>query len=176
MTKAMINPAAVAIVLLTSSWLASGCAGIRAEQRSEHDRRLVEATTRPFNPAYFKDETRRHRAIPFDIVNGELELSARSIEERPGPLPYRPPGAGSVVVIYKDAQGRTLGRYAIPDPTGARSCDLDNGKIVGEVKRIEEGKVDLLVPVDDRIVQIEVSRKPKRFELSEKLKEVMKVY
>ncbi len=146
----------IALIVLTS--LLIGCNG------SVTTRQRVEAETAPFNPAYFMDETKRHWAVPFDVVHGELELADRPIEERPGPLRYFPPGAGNTTVIYRDMYGGELGRYQMEDPTQTRSCDFDQkkspakkrGRPRGGKEKLKGGQVDILVPADARIAQIEV--------------------
>ncbi len=63
-----------------------------------------------------------------------------------------------MLVVYRDADGKELGRYATQDPILARSCDSERG-LVGELKPLPNGVViEVLLPVDARIRSVDVGR------------------
>lgn len=153
-----------------------GCAASRAEYKSHRLRQKAERNTPPFTPAYFKQKERRHMAVFFDIVDGTLTPSRRTAEIRPGRMPYRSATTGNVLVIYKAADGKELGRYAIEDPVLARSCDFDSGK-TGELKPIERGTIEILLPYNPAITTVEIGRiegKLREFDFGYQIREGLK--
>jgi len=149
-----------------------GCEGY-SEYKHEEERTKVETKTPAFNPEYFKDKNRQHIAVFFDIVNKKLQISSQPVQVRPGKMPYRPKAGGAVTVVYKDSEGKELGRYSTADPMLARSCDLEAGKGKHE-KLIEKGAIEILLPYDTRIATLEITgadKKPRSFPISQKIKE-----
>lgn len=142
--------------------LLSGCATVMRDQKFASNRKKVEKNTPPFDPAYFKQADRKHLAIFFDIKDGRLVLSDRPAQVRPARMPYRSPTAGNVDVVYRDAGGKQIGRYAIYDPVVARSCDVDEGR-KGAIKRLQKGTVEILVPYDPKISTVEIAPKGGKF-------------
>lgn len=152
----------------------TGCGSMG--QYSEYNKQQKAADATPsFDPAYFKDSKRRHLAVTFDIEEGVLKQPTKPIEVRPGNLPYRSATAGDVVIVYRDKSGKELGRYAVHDPVLARSCESDEGR-EGELKTIPNGNVEVLLPLDSRIAQVDVGRpnkKAKQFPIEDKMKSVI---
>lgn len=116
----------------------------------------VAEKTPDFDPAYFKDTKQRHMAVFFDIQDDMLRLSDRPVQVRPGNMPYRSESAGNVKIVYKNAEGKTLGSYSTYDPILARSCDEQRGGLKGEFKTIVKGTVEVLLPLNQQISQIEI--------------------
>ncbi len=153
-----IQKFSLCLLLASITVVPSGCSAGANEYRFEKDRRKIEDNTPPFNPAYFKKADSKHISVFFDIVEGELILSKKPAQVRPGQMPYRSKTAGSVLVIYKGADGKELGRYATEDPALARSCDFEAGK-KGNVKPIERGRAEILLPYDPKITTLEIGLK-----------------
>lgn len=138
--------------------LSSGCGIDSKDMKYAIKRHNIEKNTPPFDPSYFKQEERRHLAIFFDVNDGQLVLSDRSAQVRPSRMPYRSPTAGDTVVVYRNAEGKQLGRYATFDPLIIRSCDLDAGRI-GANKRMRRGTVEILIPYEPKISILEIGPK-----------------
>lgn len=158
----------IIIVIATGIWLVTGCADIEL-YKNDNKRQEVENKTPAFNPAYFKDVDRRHLAIVFDVVDGKLRPDPQPAQQRPGSMPYRTATAGNVLIIYKDALGKELGRYAVEDPVLARSCDFEEGQRIGETKPLKHAKVEILLPDDSAIHSVVIGRidgKSKSFDIS----------
>ena len=163
----------VLIISITSLMVLNGCAAFGGEEYKFYNSRdTAEKNTPAFNPAYIKDKDSRHMAVFFDIVDGRLKPSPRPAEIRPAKMPYRSKTAGSALIIYKGADGKELGRYATEDPIIVRSCDFDEGKL-GELKTIDKGTVEILLPYDPLITSVDIERigsKPKTYDLSRQIK------
>lgn len=156
MNGKMLMGIAAAVSML--GLLATGCdSDLMKSYNRDRERQEVESKTPPFNPSYYRDATRRHLAISFDIADGVLTASDSPAQVRPGRLPYHSPTAGNVLVVFKDAKGKELGRYAIEDPALARSCDFDQSR-VGDVKPIKRGKVEILLPFNLSIESVQIGR------------------
>lgn len=145
------------LVAVCSLILLSGCGRNSEDYEFHQNSQELEDNTPPFNPTYFKDSDRQHMAVFFNISNGMLSLSNRPAEIRPGDMPYHTATGGNVLIIYKDADGKELGRYAIEDPVLARSCDFDDGAI-GELRRIPSGTTEILLPYNENIASIDLGR------------------
>ncbi|NIP23807.1 MAG: hypothetical protein GWN67_01280 [Phycisphaerae bacterium] len=150
------------LVIVTVLVVSSGCATVMRDQKFASNRKKVEKNTPPFDPAYFRQADRKHLAIFFEVKDGRLVLSDRPAQVRPARMPYRSPTTGDVVVVYRDAGGKQIGRYAISDPVVARSCDVDKGR-KGAVARLQKGTVEILVPYDPEISTVEIAPKEGKF-------------
>lgn len=142
------------------------------EYKFYNSRDKAEKNTPSFSPTYFKDEGRRHMAVFFNIVDGVLMPSSRSADIRPGRMPHHSKTSGNVIIVYKGPDEKELGRYATEDPILVRSCDFDKGK-VGELKPIDKGTVEILLPYDPLITAVEIVRidgKRKTFDFSIQIK------
>ncbi len=152
----------------------TGCTGKTWQEfQMARDRENLEDNTPAFNPGYFKNQTNQHLALFFEIIEGQLTLSSRPAELRPGSLPHQNRSAGNVEIKYFDGTGEKLGQYAIEDPLIARSCDVEAGEIMGETKNIPSGTVEILLPDNLMITQIEVSpikKKGIHFQVGEVIK------
>jgi hypothetical protein len=161
------------IICITSLMVVNGCAVFGGENYKFYNNRdTVENNTPTFNPTYLQDKERQHMAVFFDIVDGELKPSSKPAELRPAKIPYRSKTAGSVFIIYKGADGKELGRYATEDPILVRSCDFDKGKL-GELKAIEKGTVEILLPYNPLIKTVDIRRingKPRTYDFSRQIK------
>jgi len=146
------------LVLGYAAWFLAGCTSEIDEYQQYRKQQQVEGATPAFNPAHFKEAERRHVAVFFEIVGGNLQLAARPAQLRPGNLPYRSQTAGDVVVVYRDNAGKELGRYATLDPILARSCDSEKRR-VGELKPLPDGLVvEVLLPYDPHIQTVDIGR------------------
>lgn len=134
----------------------SGCSDAMDDYNQYKEQDDVAEKTPDFDPAYFKDTKQRHMAVFFDIQNGKLILSARPAQIRVGNMPYKPESAGNVKIVYKNKKGKTLGSYSVFDPILARSCDQQKGGLKGEFKTIAKGTVAVLLPLNQKISQIEI--------------------
>lgn len=165
-----------AVLILLPAWVATGCTGSYDDYKQYRQGKEARDATAPFTPTYYKDPQRRHLAVYFEISDGQLQPSTRRAELRPGNPPYRSPTAGNVLLVYRDAEGKELGRYATQDPVLARSCDSDRG-LVGELKPLPNGMlVEVLLPADARIRSVEIGRmgqKPKMFPIGRQIDEGM---
>lgn len=160
-------------IILISVMSVGGCSVLGGEEYEFYNsRKKVEKNTPSFSPSYFKDKERRHMAVFFNIVDGVLVPSSRPADIRPGRMPHHSKTSGNVSIIYKGADEKELGRYAIEDPILVRSCDFDKGKM-GEIKPIDKGTVEILLPYNPLISIVEVVRidgKRKTFDFSEQIK------
>jgi hypothetical protein len=127
------------------------------EQREKfifyRERATVERNTPPFNSAYFDDTTNQHAAVFFEVVNDSLRFSNPHPQVRPGHMPYHPAKSAPFTIIYNDAGGSELGRYAIEDPRSCRSCESIAGP-PAHLKNIKNGTIELLLPYDKRIKSV----------------------
>ncbi|UCC67247.1 MAG: hypothetical protein JSV79_08905 [Armatimonadota bacterium] len=153
----MINAKAgsIAALLVAFSWLATGCGERGRDVELARQRQDVLDSVPPFDPGYFQDAARTHIAVFFDIVDGELRLSPRPAEIRPGLPPFRPLSAGPVLVVYSDETGEELGRYAIEDPTMIRWCHPEVPDASG-VRQIQTGTAEILLPHNRAIAVVEI--------------------
>lgn len=162
----------VLMLSIVGLWQVTGCADMQF-YNDDSKRQEVEASTPAFNPAYFKDKERRHLAVAFEIVEGKLKLDFRPAQLRPGNMPYRTAAMGEVLVLYRDAAGKELGRYAIENPVLARSCDAGGRKPFGETKRLDGARVEILLPDEPAIHSVEiglVNEEGRSFDVSERVK------
>ncbi|MCJ7662842.1 MAG: hypothetical protein MUO24_01225 [Desulfobacterales bacterium] len=166
------------IIVIASIVIVGGCTLVGGDEYKLYNSRdKEEKNTASFNAAYFKDKERRHMAVFFDIVDGVLTPSSRPAEVRPGRMPHRSKTAGNVIIVYKGQDGKELGRYAIEDPILVRSCDFDKGK-VGELKPINKGMVEILLPYNLMITTVEIERadgKRKAFDFSTQIEKTLKI-
>jgi hypothetical protein len=145
------------LLLMLVAWFTTACDAYNEYEQYRQVKKAQDAT-RAFTPTYYKDTQRRHLVVYFEIADGRLRPSARPAERRPGKLPYRSASAGNVLVVYRDADGKELGRYATEDPMLVRSCDSEHG-LVGELKRLSDGVViEVLLPDDARIRSVAFGR------------------
>lgn len=121
--------------------------------------RILEETTRPFSTTYFTDGQSQHIAVFLEIVNGALQSPSvgEKYEISPGSLPYSPPGAGVLYVIYRRVDGSEVGRRTINDPLTVRVCDSAGNGPLGIVP-IRNGSAEILIPYDPGIDSIELKR------------------
>ena len=152
----------------------TGCTKQVTDYRLTRDSEKLRRATPPFNPAYFKEQEQKHLAVFFDIVNGHIRPSQRAAETRPGRMPYRSRTSGNAVIVYRGEGGEELGRYAAEDPVILRSCDTEAGPS-GEVRQITKGTIEILLPYNPAIKEIEIVRKgkePEAYEISEQLEQL----
>jgi hypothetical protein len=149
-------------VLLSLVIAATGCGGSLSEYGQHRRVTRAQKATPPFSPIYYKDLEQTHVAIQLEVADGRLRLAARPADRRPGKMPYHPSTAGSVLVVYKDAEGKELGRYWSQDPMLARTCDAERGRERG-LKPLPDGTViELLLPDDPRIRSLEIGRRDQK--------------
>ena len=168
----MMKIVALISFVLMLSWLSGGCARKNAENQLAEDREKVEKSISAFNPAYFRDNDRKHITVFFDIVDGNLSISPRPAEIRPGRLPFRAASAGPFLVVYKNAEGKELGRYATEDPTVVRGFD-SSGDNKPSLKSIRDGTIEILLTANPAIATVEIGRidgEPRSFSVSEQVK------
>lgn len=166
----------VLFIGLLSCYL-SGCNDAMEDYNRYKAQNDIAEKTPDFDPTYYKDTKRRHMAVFFDVQDGELKLSARPVQVRVGNMPYKPESAGNVKIVYKNAEGKTLGNYNVYDPILARSCDEQKGGLKGEFKKITKGTIEVLLPLNQQISQIEIiaaDDKRKSFNVGERVKKGMK--
>lgn len=117
----------------------------------------LDKETRSFSTAYLSDGKQKHMVVYFEIENGVLKKIERHVEIRPGLLPYSAPGVGDYYVIYRDTEGKEIGRRTIDNPMTIRICGFtgDGDGPVGIVP-VQSGTVEILIPFDPAIEFIEV--------------------
>ncbi|MFC1511717.1 hypothetical protein ACFL5H_00795 [Candidatus Latescibacterota bacterium] len=166
------------IILLISVMVIGGCAMFGGgDYKFYNSRDNVEKDTPPYNPSYYRDQESRHMAVFFDIVDGLLIPSSRVAEIRPGRMPYRSETSGNIMIVYNGPDGRELGSYATEDPILARSCDFDDGN-VGEIKIIEKGTIEVLLPFNRSIAEVEIGKvgeESKTFDFSVQIKKAIDI-
>lgn len=167
MTRMKCNRIASLIVL--SIWLVAGCSTTnKREYHSYKEEQKLKRLSGDFDPAYFKSTENRHMAVFFKISDGKLQPASTPPQTRPGSMPYRSADAGNVLVIYRDSNGKELGRHAVEDPLLARSCDFDDNK-TGRLNPLPENtSIEILLPDLPAITHIEIGRidgKRKTFEI-----------
>jgi hypothetical protein len=150
------------LIAVTLTAAAVGCG--RAPSESATTRRAVaeiDAKVRPYDARAATDPARRHYAVMFRITNGVLTPEGGPAQIRPGNAPYYPPLTGGLLVVYRDANGTELGRYAIEDPGTVRSCDQAGGRS-GAVAPLASGRVALVLPALPTIAQVDLGPSPER--------------
>lgn len=157
--------------------LLSGCSDAMDDYNRYKAQNDVAEKTPDFDPTYYKDTKRRHMAVFFDVQDGKLKLSAKPAQVRVGNMPYKPKSSGNVRIVYKNAESKTLGSYSVYDPILVRSCDEQKGGVKGEFKTIEKGTIEVLVPLNQEISQIEIisaDDKRKSFKVGGRVKKGIK--
>lgn len=143
------------ICLVSLSICIIGCTRQQNNRQMTSKRDQISKEIRPFQADYFKDATRRHVAVFFEVKEGKLESSTRPAEVRPGNMPYRSKVGGGVMIRYADESGKVLGQYFVENPIMARTCDFDYDG-VGDVSPMEGAIVEILLPFQAQLTSLEV--------------------
>ncbi len=131
----------------------------------------LEKKIHPYDPTCEPCEKCRHFALHLDLVNGELVLSERRAENRPGGFPFQSRTGGAVSIVYRDEHGTEIGRYSKTNLLPHSMCgpfpEEHEWNIPGRAETTE-----ILLPYDSGIVILEITRKglkTEKFSVGEKI-------
>ena len=143
------------LVFASACWcLFTGCRAELDKFVFYKNRAIVEKNTPDFDPKYVQDTTRKHVAILFDInTDGTMQIVDSPPEIRSGSMPYKPMKSGDFLIVYRDANGIELGRYAMKDPRDIRVSDSTIA-MPGIVRPATSTTTELLFPYDTSIKRI----------------------
>lgn len=150
----------------------AGFAYAEDEKQYYKDREKAENATSDFKPAYFKENNYSHIVVFIQVVEGNLKLSAKPAQIRPGKMPHHAKRSNAPYRVSYFAGGKELGSYAGRDPFVVDSFDPDNGPKEGVITALQNGIVEILLP-NMPIQTIKIFRAQKEameFDVAEKIK------
>jgi hypothetical protein len=141
----------LAVVILTIS-----CNQKQEQKGDELSGKLTELDelSGEFEPMQTGDFKTYHLAVKGKYENGVWMIDSNAAYMRPGRLPYGTASNGEFQVVYMDANGKVLGKYAIEHPGKSRSCDEGGNKTT----IADKFDFEILLPGRDDIKGVSLSQ------------------
>ena len=124
------------------------------ENKNQNKADVAAKNTDPFSTDYFQSKENQHFVAVVKVIDGAISREAPAMELRPGKI-QKIYTSGSFKVSWLDAEGEEIGSYTMEDPTLIRTWEKP------EIKKLQEGKVEIKLPKDLKISTLVLSSEDK---------------